>query len=128
MAEYEDITIEPRGDDYVLIRDDNDGTRSETILSETAVIALGRLAPTVVRRILAAKSKAASGIESTPAAPVKSYRIDPDIHNELVLLRLLDDLEARFDFSLTPAGARELGNKLIEVADKMDRTTKPTAQ
>ena len=69
--DYEELSIEPRGDDYALIRDNGSGTRTEIILSESNVVFLGRLAPMVARRIVASKSPAGSGVSASIAAPVK---------------------------------------------------------
>jgi len=45
--DYEELAIDKRGDDYVLIRVDGNGIRTEFILSEPNVVFLGRLASTV---------------------------------------------------------------------------------
>jgi hypothetical protein len=123
--DYEDLAIDNRGDDYVLIRIDGEGRRSELVLSENNVIFLGRLGPTVARRIVASKTH---GGVSAMVAPAKDFSINSDLHRDLVLLRIRDEHEGEFDVSFAAAGARHLGERLIAWAEKVERAEKPTKQ
>jgi hypothetical protein len=126
--EFEELTIEPRGDGYVLSRVDGNGVKTELILSEPNVVFLGRLAPMVARRIVASKTSAESGVSASVAAPVKAFQLNSDLHNEFVLLRIRDELDGEFDFSFSPANGRHLGERLIEWSERVARTPKPTKQ
>jgi hypothetical protein len=126
--EFEELTIEPRGNDYVIIRVDGDGIKTELSLSETNVIFLGRLAPIVARRIVASKMPAGSDVSASVAAPAKNFELNSDLHNDLVLLKIRDEFDAEFDFSFGPAGGRYLGERLIKWSDKVANAVKPTKQ
>jgi hypothetical protein len=126
--DYEELSIEPRGDDYALIRDSGSGTRTEIILSESNVVFLGRLAPMVARRIVASKSPAGSGVSASVAAPAKDFELNSDLHNELVLLRIRDEFDGEFDFSFSPAGGSHLGERLIAWSEKVAVAPKPSKQ
>jgi hypothetical protein len=118
--EFEDLTIEPRGDGYVIIRVDGAGVTTELLLSEAVALALARIAPPTARRILASKSPAGSDILASVAAPAKNFELVPDLHGQLVLLKLRDEFDAEFDFSFLPSDAKRFGQSLIAMADKIE--------
>jgi hypothetical protein len=128
MSDFEELSIEPRGAGYVLVRTDSEGRRTELALSEANVVFLARIAPQTARRIVASKMRAGGDVAAMLAAPVKDFQLNSDLHSELVLLRLRDEFEAEFDFSFTPPGARKFGERLIAWAGKTEQGAKPSKQ
>jgi hypothetical protein len=126
--DFEELSIEPRGTEYVLIRVDGNGVRTEIILSEVGVISLGRIAPMTSRRILASKMRPELGISASYAAPAKDFQLNSDLHNDLVLLRIRDEFDGEFDFSFSPAGSKHLGERLIAWGEKVEKKPKATKQ
>jgi hypothetical protein len=123
--EREELSIFPKGDGYVLRRDDGRGNVTEIALSETNVVFLGRLSPTVARRILASRALARGDVSATVAAPVKNVELNEDLHDPLLLVRIRDEYDGEFDFSFSPSDARRLAERLIARADKIDARPKP---
>lgn len=128
MGDFETLTMEPRDENFVLICDDGEGHKAEITLSEGGVVALGRLAPTVSRRILASKSPVGSDVARLAAATVVNFDIGPDLHKSLVLLKLRDEHLAEFDFAFAPSGAHALAEKLVRFADQIEGSVHPTRQ
>lgn len=126
--EFEELTIEPRGNDYVIIRVDGDGIKTELSLSETNVVFLGRLAPIVARRIVASKMPAGSDVSASVATPAKNFELNSDLHNDLVLLKIRDEFDVELVFSFGPAGSSYLGERLIKWSDKVANAVKPAKQ
>jgi hypothetical protein len=127
--DHEELSIEPRDDgNYVLIRVNGEGIRTEIILSEANVVFLGRLAPMIARRIVASKSPAGSGVSASVAAPVKDFHLNSDLHNEVILLRIRDEFDGEFDFSFSPADGRSLGQRLIAWFERIAAAPKPSKQ
>ena len=126
--EFEELTIEPRGNDYVIIRVDGDDIKTELSLSETNVVFLGRLAPIVARRIVASKMPAGSDVSASVATPAKNFELNSDLHNDLVLLKIRDEFDVEFVFSFGPAGSSYLGERLIKWSDKVANAVKPAKQ
>ena len=124
--DFEDLIIEPRGDQYALIRDQGDGQKTEITLSEANVVMLPRVAQRVARDILA--SKARPGVSVSVAAPAIDFELNADLHNSVVTFRIRDTLGGEFDFSFEPSGARILADALKRWADKVDSSQKPTTQ
>ena len=120
MADYVDWDIKRRKTGYVLIRADSDGSKQEMELSEQDVQLLARLFPNYARSIVASKTPPGSGVSASFAAHAREFRIAPDIHNDLVLLKLIDEHEADFDFSFTPSGAKDIAQRLIATAEKIE--------
>jgi hypothetical protein len=127
-SEFSELSIEPRGNDYVLKVSDREGATSEIILSEETVIFLGRLAPTIARQIVASKARAEGDISASVAAAAKDFELNTDIHDQLVLLRIRDEFDAEFDFSFLPSGAKYLGERLIAWSEKLESAPKRTTQ
>lgn len=127
-SEFSGLSIEPRGNEYVLKVSSRDGATSEMVLSEENAIFLGRLAPTVARQIVASKALAEGDISASVAAAAKDFELNSDIHDQLVLLRIRDEFDAEFDFSFLPSGAKYLGERLIAWSEKLEAAPVRTKQ
>lgn len=126
--EFETLSIDPDGNDYVLKRDEGNGKITSLRLSEVNVVFLGRLAPTVAKRIVASKSLAGGDVSASVAAPIKSAAVNTDLHGDLILLRVIDEFDGEFDFSCSPDWAANFGTALIKWAEKANATPKPMKQ
>jgi hypothetical protein len=110
-----ELALEERDEgQFVLSKTDHLGTIQELILSEMEVMHLGRLAPSFARQLSASKSPDDPGISALVAVPVNNYSTGSDLHQEVVILRLLDDSQALFDFSMGPTMADNMGRSLID--------------
>ncbi len=126
--DYETLSLDQDDGGYVLTRDAGPAGKTNIKLSEANVVFLGRLAPTVARRIVASKSLAGGDVGAVVGAPMKNISINTDLHGELVLLRIRDNFDAEFDFSVSPEYAKTFGETLIKWADKAISTPKQTKQ
>jgi hypothetical protein len=125
MAEpTELLSIEPRGSNHVLVRTDQHGAKTEIILSETNIGFLARLAPQHLRKILAAKSARIPGVTMTLSIPIKNIRLNTDLHQSEILLAIFDRFGGEVDYSLDPALARQLAERLIARADEVETASK----
>jgi hypothetical protein len=74
---YEELELEQKNEtEFVLSKTEQDGTKREFLLSETDVVLLGRVVPSIVRQINAGKSPG-FGILARPAAPM-TEALSPD--------------------------------------------------
>jgi hypothetical protein len=56
-SQAEELALGPKGDEYILIRTDANGIKTEINFSQANVVFSGRLAPTVARCIVASKTR-----------------------------------------------------------------------
>ena len=120
----EQLSIEPRGSNHVLVRTDAHGVRTELVLSEANIGWLARLAPQHLRKILAAKSEKIPGVTMTLSIPVRNIRLNTDLHQTEILLAVFDRFDGEADYSLEPALARQLAEKLIVKCDEIEAASK----
>ena len=92
---YEELELEQKNEtEFVLSKTEQDGTKREFLLSETDVVLLGRVVPSIVRQINAGKSPG-FGILARPAAPMTEALLNIDLEERLVLLRIRDAWEGK---------------------------------
>jgi hypothetical protein len=60
----------------------------------------------------------------TFSVPLKSFELNADMHDPLILLKIRDEHDGEFDFSCTPSDARHWGERLKAWADKIDARPK----
>jgi hypothetical protein len=129
MAEpTETLSIEPRGSDHILVRVDSHGVKTEIILSEANIGWLSRLAPQHLRKILAAKSAKIPGVTMTLSLPIKNIRLNTDLHQSEILLAIFDRFGGEVDYSMEPALARQLAERLIVRADEVETASKTSTK
>jgi hypothetical protein len=119
MAErFEELELEQKSEtEFVLSKTEQNGTKREFLLSETDVVLLGRLVPSIVRQINANKSPG-FGIVARLAAPIIDVRLNIDLEGGLVLLHIRDAWAGEMDYSLEPSAACDLADRLTEWADR----------
>jgi hypothetical protein len=124
---YEELELEQKNEtEFVLSKTEQDGTKREFLLSETDVVLLGRVVPSIVRQINAGKSPG-FGILARPAAPMTEALLNIDLEERLVLLRIRDAWEGELDYSLEPSAAHDLADRLHDWADRT-KPSRPTQQ
>jgi membrane associated rhomboid family serine protease len=109
------LNFEQRGSDFVLVRRQADGSRSEIILTAANVVHLGLLAPGFARQVLTDK------IGHQPGAIVRLVRhtaMNANLRFIEILLTILDRGGPRFNFPATERRARALAVRLAERADR----------
>ena len=114
------LGFEQRGSDFVLTRNQADGSRSEMILTAANVVHLGLLAPGFARQVLIGK------IGHQPGAVAKVVRhtaLNANLRFIEILLTILDRGGPRFNFPATERRARALAVRLVERADRIAETT-----
>ncbi|NJO24141.1 MAG: hypothetical protein HC868_16030 [Sphingomonadales bacterium] len=119
------LTFEQRGEDFVLIRTQADGSRSEIVLTATNVVHLGLLAPGFARQILINK------VGQQPASLARRIRntvLNANVRFVEMVLTILDRGGGRFDFPTTERRARALASKLVERADRIASAPKPAKE
>jgi hypothetical protein len=114
-------------DRFALIRE-YEGQKSELELTVAEILALARMIPSYARELTAPKHRQEAGVFAWIAAPATSYMMAMDAHQQSVLLKLRDDWEGEFDFSLTPTDARKIAEGLVRFAQKIDDTPKISRQ
>jgi hypothetical protein len=118
------LSLEPRGFNHALVRTDKHGAKTEIILSEANIGWLARLAPQHLRKILAAKSAKIPGVTMTLSVPIKNIRLSTDLHQSEILLAIFDRFGGEVDYSLEPALARQLAERLIARAEEVEIASK----
>jgi hypothetical protein len=119
---------EREGGQFVLSKTDTSGAVQEMVLSEMEVMFLSRLAPSVARQLSANKSRTDQGISALVPVPVRNFSIGSDLHQQIVILRLLDDAEQPFDFSLAPSQAQNIAVSLTYWGEKIGEARSQTRQ
>jgi membrane associated rhomboid family serine protease len=110
------LNFEQRGSDFVLVRSQADGSRSELILTAANIVHLGLLAPGFARQVLTDR------IGHQPGAVAKVVRhtaLNANLRFIEILLTILDRGGPRFNFPATEKRARALAVKLVERADRI---------
>jgi hypothetical protein len=110
------LNFEQRGSDFVLVRSQADGSRSELILTAANIVHLGLLAPGFARQVLTDR------IGHQPGAVAKLVRhtaLNANLRFMEILLTILDRGGPRFNFPATEKRARALAVKLVERADRI---------
>jgi membrane associated rhomboid family serine protease len=110
------LNFEQRGSDFVLVRSQADGSRSEIILTAANVVHLGLLAPGFARQVLTDKIGHQPG---AVASLVRHTALNANLRFIEILLTILDRGGPRFNFPATERRARALAVKLVERADRM---------
>jgi hypothetical protein len=121
MTERNTTGIERRGDGFVIVHYDNDGIKSELVLSEAAMLTLAPAFPRLLREQLALKQTpqmAQQGIEPVIRALVVRARIVPDLHGTEVMVHFQDELGNWTAYGLPPDLAKQIGERLIAHADE----------
>jgi hypothetical protein len=125
--EAEALSIEEAADGYVFNLPGE--TPRRIALSNAEVVQLARALPALARRIIAAKAKpAAEGVDVAVASAVTEYRVNLDVHGDVVLLRLKDAYDGVFDFAMPADGAQRLGEALNAGAEQALAAPKTTRQ
>jgi hypothetical protein len=120
-----DLKIERHGPKFVLVRTAR-GQTTRLDLTESDILALGRIFPSYARALKAERSR--PGISAWTAIPAEDYWINEDLHHQLVMLRIRDADQAEFEFSFEPSGAHKLGESLIKWAERVESAPKETRQ
>jgi rhomboid family protein len=110
------LSFEQRDSDFVLIRNQADGSRSEITLTAANVVHLGLLAPGFARQVLTDK------LGHQPSAVAKLVRhtaMNANLRFIEIMLTILDRGGPRFKFPATERRARALAEKLVERADRI---------
>ena len=110
------LCFEQRGSDFVLMRNQADGSRSEIILTAANVVHLGLLAPGFARQVLTDKVGQQPG---AVARLVQHTAMNANLRFMEILLTVLDRGGPRFNFPATERRARALAEKLVERADRI---------
>lgn len=110
------LSFEQRGSDFVLMRNQADGSRSEITLTAANVVHLGLLAPGFARQVLTDK------LGHQPSAVAKLVRhtaMNANLRFIEIMLTILDRGGPRFKFPATERRARALAERLVERADRI---------
>jgi membrane associated rhomboid family serine protease len=110
------LSFEPRGSEFVLTRNQADGSRSELVLTAANVVHLGLLAPGFARQVLTEK------IGHQPGAVARLFRhtaLNANLRFIEIMLTILDRGGPRFNFPATERRARALAMRLVERADRI---------
>lgn len=117
------LTLEPHGDDFTLVRTDDNGLKTSIFLNESDVIFLGPLFLRKKAEVLAKRSNAlmkAEGIEPVITFPAANFEINSDLHESEVLLQIHDVYGNKHGFSFGSEGARILADALQRWAGKIE--------
>jgi rhomboid family protein len=110
------LSFEQHGSDFVLTRNQADGSRSEIVLTAANVVHLGLLAPGFARQVLTDK------IGHQPGAVARLVRhttMNANLRFIEIMLTILDRGGPRFNFPATERRARALAEKLVKRADRI---------
>jgi rhomboid family protein len=113
------LCFEQRGPDFVLMRNQADGSRSEIILTAANVVHLGLLAPGFARQVLTDKMGHQPG---AVARLVRHTALNANLRFIEIMLTILDRGGPRFNFPVTERRARALAEKLVMRADRIAGT------
>jgi membrane associated rhomboid family serine protease len=116
------LCFEQRGPDFVLMRHQADGSRSEIILTAANVVHLGLLAPGFARQVLTDKVGHQPG---AVARLVRHTALNANLRFIEIMLTILDRGGPRFNFPVTERRARALAERLVERADRIAGTPDP---
>src|ERR1700733_8348402 len=120
------LHFERRADRFALIRE-YEGQKSELELTEAEILAPPMI-PSFARKLTALRHRPEAGVFAWIAAPATRYMFAIDAHHQSVLLKVRDDWEGEFDFSLTPTDARKIAEGLVRFAQKIDDAPKISRQ
>jgi membrane associated rhomboid family serine protease len=110
------LSFEQRGSDFVLMRNQADGSRSEITLTAANVVHLGLLAPGFARQVLTDKL---GHQPSAVARLVRHTAMNANLRFIEIILTILDRGGPRFNFPVTERRARALAVRLVERADRI---------
>ena len=94
------LTLDPRGNDFILCRIAEDGSKSEMILSEGDIMKLTQSALRLKQEILSKRSRPEAGIGAVVATPVIQFRSTLDVHKSELLLTMIDPKKMEMTFVL----------------------------
>ena len=120
----EQLSFEQEGEDFFLVRIDQNGNKSELFLSAANVTFLNRLLPLTIQKILARYSSPAmieQGIATSLYVPVVRLRSAPDLHQEAVLMDLTDQYDNKTSYALPLEIAKPLAGRLHDLATEIEQ-------
>jgi hypothetical protein len=117
MPEYQ-ISLEPRGDDYVLVRIADDGTETEMPLSKDNVLTLAQSALRLQDHIHAERSR--PGVSALTVTPVSQVALHTDVHVTEIHLTMTLRSGVEMTFSLPSTVAKPLAEHLHVLISKIE--------
>jgi hypothetical protein len=106
---------------YLLIGTDEQGQNLQLPLSEGEIVFLSQCTQCLARGIAIKKAEGLSGIQLSFSLPLEKFDLSTDLNTSNVLLRLYDVSGLDTGYSLEPAHARQLGERLIARADAAEK-------
>ena len=108
----ETLSIEPRADQFAIVRVDGNGNRTELVLSYANLIFLARALSHSLQKITAERSK--PGMSATVAVPVNHARVGVDLGTAEILVTLVDQFGNEIGFAFSPDIARPLAQHILD--------------
>jgi hypothetical protein len=106
------LTLDPKGDDFILRHTAADGKTRSLSLSDNDVLSLAQSAPVLRDRILAKRNPAGGGFSAVYATPVVQIGLAPDALGENILLTMVAPSGAQVTFGLPRHIAQHLAERL----------------
>ena len=94
------LSVDPKGNDFVLRRTDSNGTVAEIDLSDEDVLSLSQSAQLLRNHILSKRSPAGGTVSAAFVTSVVQVGLAPDLLGENVLLTMVASSGAQVTFSL----------------------------
>jgi hypothetical protein len=128
-SEPSPLILEEDGDQFVISREESDGTESSMHISEQDVLNLSQSAAQLAKHILSKRNlPKASGVEVVVATPIAQFRVAHDSLAEEVLLTLVSRNGVHTMFAIHPDIVRLLASKLEEEIVKIDAAKRQVRQ
>jgi hypothetical protein len=122
-----DISLEPRGDDYAIVRVSSDGKTEELLLSADNVLTLAQSAQLLQGHILSKRSRI--GAPAVFQTSVAQVRLNTDAHVTEIHLTMIAQNGAEATFSLPLNVAKPLAERLpARIAEIENQKRKHTKQ
>jgi hypothetical protein len=113
VPQTEAISIEARGEDFALVRTDENGNRTELALSWASLIFFGRMLPQTLQKITAMRANRKREGSPAIAVPLQSFRLGVDVEAAELLVTMIDRFGNEMGFALSPDIARPFGQHLL---------------
>lgn len=121
------LTLNPDGEDFVLIRKAEDGTITSIKLTETDVLTLAQSAPNLQQQVLSRHAPRGDSHSAVSVMPVSQAELHDEAMGESILLVLHSPGGSRVTYALPPQLAELLVQRLPVFLARLS-AGKPTKQ
>jgi hypothetical protein len=118
------LSLDQDGDQYRLVRRNEDGSETEMLLSETDVMSLAQSAALLVRTVVSKRNQESPGLNAALISEARNIGLNSDHHKSELHLEIIPANGPKMIFAFQMPLARSLAARLPTYLDELDLASK----